>query len=90
MFEIGQRARITAEFRDESGVLTNPTTVTAKLRSPAGVVSSPSVTPVSTGVYKLEVVPSVSGEYRVRITGSGLVDTSQVLRFVVATDEVGT
>jgi hypothetical protein len=89
MFEIGQRLRVTAQFKDESSAPANPSTVTARMRLPNGTVSSPSVTNPSTGMYRVEHVPTLPGLYKVRVTGSGGIDQSQVIEFVVNHDEVG-
>lgn len=89
MFEIGQRVRVTARFRDEASAPANPSTVVARLRLPNGTVSTPSVTNPSTGEFRVEHVPAAPGRYRVRVTGSGGVDASEVIEFVVNHDEVG-
>lgn len=89
MFEIGQRARVRGEFTNEAGALTTPTTITARLRLPDGTVSSPALSTPSTGVVQFEVVVTQPGLHKARITGSGGVDASQVVEFVVNHDEVG-
>lgn len=89
MFEIGQRVRVRGEFTNEAGTLTTPTTRTARLRLPDGTVSSPALTSPSDGVVQFEVVVTQGGLHKARITGSGGVDASQVIEFVVNHDEVG-
>lgn len=89
MIEIGERTRITGEFRNEAGALANPTTVTVRLRTPAGVVSSITPTSASTGIWSFEVVPDMGGRYKARMTGSGGIDQSRMIEFVVNQDEVG-
>lgn len=89
MFEIGDRARVRGEFKNEAGVLTTPSSTTARLRLPDGTVSSPALANPSAGVVQFEVVLTQGGRHRARITGSGGVDQSQVIEFVVNHDEVG-
>jgi hypothetical protein len=64
-------------FKDEDGVLTNPTTVTLTLITPYGdetdyVYDTDSeVTRPSTGKYRAEVVPDMSGRWRYAWTTTG-------------------
>lgn len=90
-YQIGDAPVLTGEFRARAtDVLTNPTAVTVKVKTPAGVestytmVSTPAVTPVSTGIFTLQLpVVTQAGDWFYRFVGTGdLVDADEQ-RFTV-------
>lgn len=90
-YQIGDAPILTGEFRARgTEVLTNPTTVVVKVMPPSGaqvtytMVSTPAVTPVSTGVFTLQLpVVTQAGDWFYRFEGTGdLVDADEQ-RFTV-------
>jgi hypothetical protein len=69
------RVRFRAEFRDEDGVLIDPTTVTWTVQKPDGTVAEPAGDEdhPSVGVYYLWVVLDAPGKWLVEAQGDGTV-----------------
>lgn len=73
---VGDRQVLTAQFRDRSGNLVDPTTVTCKVKSPSGATASyngGSIVRISQGVYELTIDCTAGGKwiYRWSSTGTG-------------------
>ena len=82
-FDIGDKQRFTATFRDDTGALKDPSTVVATLREPDGTISTPSVSPVSTGVHKVDLSFTKSGRHFLEFVGTGDVVSAQGTEFYI-------
>jgi hypothetical protein len=69
----GDIVRCTAEFENADGLLTDPTTVDAEVQAPDGTRTTPAAANSATGVWYVDVPCDRSGEWYVRLTGSGSV-----------------
>ncbi|CAB4136951.1 hypothetical protein UFOVP314_56 [uncultured Caudovirales phage] len=85
-FDLGDRPVVTVTFRDELGVVRNPTTVQFSYRRPNGTVVaglSPGTNP-SVGVYTLQLpVLDQTGPWTYRAVGTGTIDAAVEGRFFV-------
>lgn len=73
----GHTIKIQVEFRNEAGVLTNPTTTTLKTIDPAGVLvtyAQAALTNPSTGKWNKSVLANKEGIWHWRWEGTGAVD----------------
>lgn len=72
---IGDRLLLKAEFRNEQGDLTDPTTITCQIKAPTGsptTYSYPSdITRESLGVYALRFIVAQSGKHIFRYSSTG-------------------
>jgi hypothetical protein len=83
--QIGQQSTATASFYNDSGTLTDPSTVTFLWRTAAGVETSyvygtaTEVTKLSTGVYQF-VAPAYAaqGKHVVRVKSTGLIAANEL------------
>jgi hypothetical protein len=90
IYDIGDAPQVTAEFRDLSDVLTNPTAVTAKMVEPDGTTTSlTGISNTGTGIYKV-TLPTLdqSGEHVVKFFGTGTIIAAEEVRFTVRTSRV--
>jgi hypothetical protein len=74
--QVGDGVDLTVEFRNSSGVLTDPTDVVLQLRTPTGTTSqykysTAGVTRVSTGIFTRRVTASEPLLWMYRFIGSG-------------------
>jgi len=75
--QIGDVVRCSGTFRDSADALVNPTTVTFKLKDPNGVVTTyvygtnAEVLRPSTGLYVVDVEPTMAGTYKFRFSSTG-------------------
>lgn len=90
----GDVVTATVTFKNEAGVIADPTTVTFYVQSPgtetAYVYSTDpgsAVTKVSTGVYRLDLPITVDHDYLIRAVGTGTVAAAVPGRIVVTRDK---
>ena len=91
-YQIGTRVRVNASFRDDSDVLTDPTTVVAKYREPDGTevtVDSGDILHPSTGIYSFDIDPDAAGTWDYRFEGTGALKAASESGFVVAVSRFG-
>ena len=71
-FDIGDRVRMRAEFRDVDGFVADPTTVTLAVLRP-GDTASIEVTPTrdAAGIYHGDHEPDTAGTWTYRFAGTG-------------------
>ena len=89
LYEIGSAIRLSAEFKDEAGVLADPINVTLNIKSPSNALTTQSVTKTAVGKYTCVFIPDAFGTWNYRFSGTGnvtaaaegvfYVDKSQVL-----------
>jgi hypothetical protein len=87
-YRIGQTVQVRCEFRNDSGVLADPTTVTLAWTLPAGTTNTYTyaagqITKESTGVYYKNLSPTTSGVHYYRFTSTGDPATSEEGDFYV-------
>ena len=82
-FDIGDREKFKASFKDDAGALKNPTTVIATLREPDGIISTPGVTNDSVGVHSIQHTMAKTGRHLLGFKGTGVVVSSQEIEFYV-------
>lgn len=91
IFDLGDRVRLFADFKDDAGVATN-TTVVLKVRDPAGVTTTRTATPGATGHYEylfnLTGADAQVGRWYYRFEGSGTVTAAEEGTFVVRSTQV--
>ena len=82
-YDIGDRVRETATFKNASSAVTDPTAVYCYTETPDGTVSkytyaasSGDIVRTSQGVYYLDITTTGHGLYEVRWTGTGAVVAS--------------
>lgn len=83
VFDIGDRERFKATFKDDTGALKNPTTTVATLREPDGTITTPTINDESTGVKTVDITFTQTGRHYLRFTGTGDVVSSQGTEFYV-------
>jgi hypothetical protein len=64
-YDLGDTVPLAVTIVDAAGAPTTPATVTLTISGPAGVVPDTIPTPVSTGRYEFDFVPTAPGLYRV-------------------------
>jgi hypothetical protein len=90
---LGTGVRVTGTFR-VAGVATDPTTVTASIRSPAGATTTyeygddVELVKDSTGVYHVDVDPTLAGRWVYAFAGSGAAQAAGEEIFIVEDSEV--
>lgn len=75
-YDKGDYIRLTGTWRDDAGVLVDPTTVTLKIHLPDGTTSSYTyasgfVVKDSVGIYHYDFLPNGQGNYVYRWEGTG-------------------
>jgi len=82
-YDIGDRIRETATFKNASSAVADPTTVKCHVEAPSGgvtshtyAVSTGDIVRSGTGVYYLDITTTGHGRYEVRWTGTGTVIAS--------------
>lgn len=73
VYDIGDVARLSVEFKDVAGVLTDPTVVTLTVQAPSNVQSTPTPIRDSAGKYHYDLPVTQSGVYFYRYVGTGAV-----------------
>lgn len=78
VFDYGTTVRFEAEFYNQAGALTDPTTVTLKTRSPAGTTSTytygaAEITKDATGLFHKSIQLNVTGRWYYRWEATGTV-----------------
>ncbi len=82
-FNIGDKQRFNANFKDEAGNPKNPTITTATLREPDGVISNPTVTNDGIGLFHVDISFTKTGRHHLEIIGSGVVVSAEETEFYV-------
>lgn len=82
-FDIGDKQRFTATFKDENGVLKDPTLAVATLREPDGTISTPSVANPSVGIHTVDLAFTQSGRHFLEFVGTGDVVSAQGTEFYI-------
>ena len=70
VFDVGDRAQVTATVTNTDGDNDSPDAVTWSVKDPAGTVTTPSDSVVAAGVHRITVDCTLPGRYRVRFVGS--------------------
>lgn len=91
-YDVGDIARVTCTFTNESGVNTDPTTVTLEVKTPTGVITSytwagGTVTRSAAGVFYKDISITMSGEWFYRFEGTGAVESASEANFYVLDSE---
>ncbi len=92
-YDIGDVARLTAVFRDEGGVLVDPTTVTYEARKPGGSLIAYTygvggqLVRVSAGTYRVDQPVDEAGLWNYRFKSTGLGQAAQEDSFHAAHSE---
>lgn len=73
LFDIGDTAHIAITFADQNGVPTDPSTVTLTIQAPDNTSTSPTPINDGTGLYHYDLALAMSGIYRFKWVGTGLV-----------------
>lgn len=85
-FDIGDRVRLRAEFRDVDGFVADPTTVTLAVLRPGDSASAAvSTTKDATGVYHGDHEPDTAGTWTYRFAGTGDLVAAEEGTFTVRT-----
>ena len=88
VYDIGDIVRVSVEFKNLTGTLTDPTTVTLKYRDPSGVLTDWTVTAGEivkdgVGLYHADVSPTVAGIWAYRFVGVGTLQAAEEGTFLV-------
>jgi hypothetical protein len=90
VYDLKQSVRLTAEFKDATGALVNPTTITFKALKPVSKTVLSYATPAtqivedSTGEYHVDVVADEPGAWVYRFEATGNVVCAKETSFQVA------
>ena len=85
-YQLGTQLKLTATFKDENGQLVDPTDVTCEVkRLKDGEVDTPAAARQSLGVYRATYLPTTTGQYQYKFTGTGAVIAAGGGRFSVNT-----
>lgn len=88
-YDIADSVRVTAEFRNNSGVLTDPTTVTLKVKTPEGTIttyvynSGSEIVKSATGIYYSDIDITRVGTHHYRWVGTGTIKAAGESRFTI-------
>lgn len=89
VYQKGDLARITGNFKNAAGADADPTTVTFKYTNPAGTITTliyltdAALVKDSTGNYHVDVSINAAGMWYYRWQGTGAVETAQEGEFCV-------
>lgn len=77
-YDVGDLVRVSAEFRDDSDALADPTAVELKFRTPAGVVTTwqveaGEIVKDATGKYHADINITANGRWAYKFIGTGAV-----------------
>lgn len=81
--EVGDLPRLTVEWRNLEGALTEPTKVELEITTPAGVVSKPTPTKTSTAIWHYDLSVTEQGTYSYHWTATGTLQASERGQFAV-------
>lgn len=81
-YDIGDRIRLTATFRNSATILDSPDTVTWRVKDPAGIITTPTDAPQGAGVHQTTVNVTASGIWYYRAEGSDNPKAAGENRFV--------
>lgn len=94
-YDVGDRVRVYAEFRNEEGVPAAPTTIVARVKPPVGNVvsytygSAAELVQLSAGSYYIDIDVSAPGEWYYRWEGTGDVVAAGEGQFIGLPTEFG-
>lgn len=71
-FDLGDVVPLTVEIRDEDGALGDPGGIALSIVKPDNTVDTPTPTNPSTGIYRFDYTPILSGRYSVRWVATGI------------------
>lgn len=81
---IGNIARLSCTFTDDTGTAVDPTTITVQYQSPQGTTTTQTPIRDSVGAYHYDLALTQPGTYRYRFIGTGIVTAqSEDRRFEV-------
>lgn len=88
VYDIGDIVRVSVEFKNIAGTLTDPTTVTLRYRDPSGVmtdwtVTSGQIVKDGTGLYHADLSPTAAGIWTYRFIGVGNLQAAEEGTFLV-------
>ena len=88
VYDIGDIVRVSVEFKNLTGTLTDPTTVTLKYRDPTGTLTDWTVTAGEivkdgVGLYHADVSPTAAGIWAYRFVGVGTLQAAEEGTFLV-------
>lgn len=89
LYTRGQQAKLTADYKDVNGVLTDPTTPTVKVRKPDGSVVADSPVRDTTGQYHYVVTLDTDGVWAYRFESSGNLTTASEATLIVKRSAFG-
>lgn len=87
-YDVGDRVRVSAVFRDLTGAVADPTTIVVMYRDPSGnvttktYVSDPEVVRDSLGGFHLDIDVDEAGTWTYRVEGAGAVVAAGETTFV--------
>ena len=93
-YRVGTRIRVSAQFKNASNMLADPTTVTVRLDPPAADTHSyvygvdSEVVKEATGNYHLDFLADAAGDWAYEWQGTGTVETAQDAILTVSASEV--
>ena len=88
-FDIADLVELKVEYRNDAGVLTDPTAPTIKIRTPAGVLTSYTYITDSemqksdTGIYHVNYTPAATGYHSWGASATGAVQAAETSGFYV-------
>lgn len=74
-FDIGDRRRFKASFKDDKGVPANPSLATVTVRAPDGTITNPTLINDGVGEFHVDISFDISGRWIIRIIGTGNVES---------------
>ena len=80
-YDVGDKVRITATFKNTAGTDTDPTTIVGKYLDPSGSETIASTTNSATGIYFFDISISAEGTWFFRFTGTGTIEAAGEGRF---------
>lgn len=87
--DIGDIVTVDVEFKNESGALTDPTTITFSMQQPDGAITNyvygtaAEVTKTAVGKYRLQFEALMCGAHVCRVVGTGTLKAAQRESFTV-------
>ena len=88
-YQPGNLVTLTANFTNQAGVATDPTTITLRVTDPLGVETDytyalAQITKLSVGQYSMALAVLTAGYWNYRWEGTGTVYAAQETRFLVS------
>lgn len=89
VYDVGDLVRVSGEFKDLQGNLTDPSTVKVSYRKPDGVVvtkeygTDPEVNRDSLGIFSMDIAVDQDGRWWYQFIGEGTLQASEEKQFSV-------